>query len=72
LEWLELFSAATTRPEASTTGTATATTARVTVTITTAYRTQLWQLVDVDAIRVHASGSATPQLGVTGPEPAHP
>jgi hypothetical protein len=54
------------------TGTASATTARVTVRITTAYRTQLWQLVGVDSIGVHASGSALPQLGITGPEPDNP
>lgn len=54
------------------TGTAIATTAEVTVTVTTVYRTQLWQLVGVDSIPVHASGSATPQLGVTGPEPDNP
>lgn len=53
-------------------GTATATIARVTVTITTAYRTQLWQLVGVDTIAVHATGSALPQLGITGPEPDNP
>lgn len=53
-------------------GTATATTARVTVTITTAYRTQLWQLVGVDTIPIHATGSALPQLGITGPEPDNP
>lgn len=54
------------------TGTATATTGQVTVTITTAYRTQLWQLVGVDTIAVHATGTATPQLGITGPEPNNP
>ena len=41
---------------------------RVTVTITTAYRTQLWQLVGVDTIAVHATGSATATIGVTGPD----
>lgn len=41
---------------------------RVTVTITTAYRTQLWQLVGVDTIAVHAVGSATATIGVTGPD----
>lgn len=54
------------------TGTAVATTARVTVTITTTYRTQLWQLVGIDTIGVHATGSALPQLGITGPEPDNP
>jgi hypothetical protein len=54
------------------TGTATASTARVTVTITTTYRTQLWQLVGVNSIPVHATGSALPQLGITGPEPDNP
>jgi len=54
------------------TGTATATPARVTVTISTAYRTQLWQLVGVDSISVHATGSALPQLGITGPESDNP
>lgn len=53
-------------------GTASATTAEVTVTITTSYRTQLWQLVGVDFIPIHASGTATPQLGVTAPEPDNP
>jgi len=53
-------------------GTATATTTEVTVTITTVYRTQLWQLIGVDSIPVHASGSALAQLGVTGPEPDNP
>jgi len=50
------------------TGTVTATTTRVTVTITTGYRTQLWQLIGVDTIAVHATGSAVPQRGITGPE----
>jgi len=54
------------------TGTATATTAQVTVAITTSYRTQLWQLVGVKTIAVHATGTATPQLGITGPEPDNP
>jgi hypothetical protein len=54
------------------TGTATATTAEVRVSITTAYRTQLWQLVGVDTIPIHATGTAIPQLGVTGPEPDNP
>lgn len=54
------------------TGLATATTTEVTVTITTVYRTQLWQLIGVDSIPVHASGSALAQLGVAGPEPGNP
>lgn len=41
----------------------------VTVTITTAYPTQLWQLVGIDTIAVHATGTAVPQRGVTAPEP---
>ncbi|MDT0263774.1 hypothetical protein [Jatrophihabitans lederbergiae] len=49
-------------------GTVTATTTRVTVTITTGYRTQLWQLAGVDTIAVHATGSAVPQRGITGPD----
>lgn len=53
-------------------GTATATTTEVTVMITTVYRTQLWQLIGVDSIPVHASSSALAQLGVTGPEPGNP
>jgi hypothetical protein len=53
-------------------GTASATTAEVIVTITTSYRTQLWQLVGVDTIPIHASGTATPQLGITAPEPDNP
>lgn len=53
-------------------GTVTATTARVTVTITTIYRTRLWQLVGVDTIPVHGSGSAVPQRGVIGPQPGNP
>ncbi len=54
------------------TGTVTATTNQVSVTITTAYRTQLWQLVGVDTIAVHATGTAVPQRGITGPEPDDP
>jgi hypothetical protein len=41
----------------------------VTVTITAHYRTQLWALIGVDTITVHATGSATPQRGITTPEP---
>jgi hypothetical protein len=41
----------------------------VVVTITTGYRTQLWQLIGVDTITVHATGSAVPQRGITAPEP---
>ncbi len=50
------------------TGTVTATTTRMSVTITTGYRTQLWQLAGVDTITVHATGTAVPQRGITGPE----
>ncbi|MDQ2845103.1 MAG: hypothetical protein M3Y77_01835 [Actinomycetota bacterium] len=50
------------------TGTATATTTRVTVTITTGYRTQLWHLAGIDTITVHATGTATPQRGITRPD----
>ncbi|MEO6701510.1 MAG: hypothetical protein ABI140_03910 [Jatrophihabitantaceae bacterium] len=50
------------------TGTVTATTTRVTVTILTGYRTQLWHLVGVDTITVHAAGTAVPQRGITGPD----
>jgi hypothetical protein len=53
-------------------GTASATTTQVTVAITTTYHTQLWQLAGIDTIPVHATGSATPQLGVAGPEPDNP
>jgi hypothetical protein len=53
-------------------GAVTATTVRVTVTITTAYRTQLWQLIGVDTIAVHATGTAMPQRGINGPEPNNP
>jgi len=49
------------------TGTVTATT-RVTVTITTGYRTQLWHLAGIDTIAVHATGTATPQRGITAPD----
>ena len=41
----------------------------VTVSITAKYRTQLWALIGVDTITVHATGSATPQRGITTPEP---
>jgi hypothetical protein len=41
----------------------------VTVTITSDYRTHLWALIGVDAITVHATGRATPQRGITAPEP---
>ena len=41
----------------------------VTVTITAEYRTQLWALIGVDTITVHATGRATPQRGITAPEP---
>ena len=41
----------------------------VEVSIVTAYRTQLWQLIGVDTITIHASGSAVPQLGITAPGP---
>lgn len=50
------------------TGTVTATTTRVTVTITTDYRTQLWHLAGIDTITVHATGTATPQRGITQPD----
>lgn len=49
-------------------GTATATTTRVTVTITTGYRTQFWHLAGIDTITVHATGTATPQRGITAPD----
>ena len=41
----------------------------VTVTITAEYRTQLWALIGADTITVHATGRATPQRGITAPEP---
>ena len=50
------------------TGTATATATRITVTITTSYRTQLWHLAGIDTITVHATGTATPQRGITQPD----
>ncbi|MDT0263606.1 hypothetical protein [Jatrophihabitans lederbergiae] len=49
-------------------GTVIATTTRVTVTITTSYRTQLWHLAGIDTIAVHATGTAIPQRGITGPD----
>lgn len=49
-------------------GTVDATTTRVTVTILTAYRTQVWHLAGVDTITVHATGTAIPQRGITGPD----
>jgi hypothetical protein len=58
----------TTTPDAATV-TAAASTTQVTVTITTSYHTQLWQLLGVDSIAVHATGNASPQLGINGPEP---
>lgn len=53
-------------------GTATSSTAEVTVTITAVYRTQIWQIVGLDTIPIHATGTAVPQRGVTGPEPDNP
>lgn len=41
----------------------------VEVNIVTGYRTQLWQLIGVDTITVHATGSAAPQRGITAPSP---
>ncbi len=50
------------------TGAVTATTVRVTVTVTTGYRTQLWHLAGIDTITVHATGTAVPRRGITGPD----
>ncbi len=41
----------------------------VIVTITAIYRTQLWQLVGVDTMTVHATGTAFPQQGIAVPGP---
>ncbi|OXM59566.1 pilus assembly protein TadG-related protein [Amycolatopsis vastitatis] len=53
------------------TGTGTVTVAgdTVTVTVTTTQPTQLLSLIGVREIRAHATGSAHPQLGVSGIEP---
>lgn len=44
------------------TGTVQVTDTDVTVTITAAYRTQLWELVGISTLTIHATGSAQPQL----------
>ncbi len=53
-------------------GIVTATVTRVSVSITTGYRTQLWHLAGVDTITVHATGTAVPRRGITGPDPDNP
>jgi len=51
------------------TGTVTAAGDTVTVTVTTTQPTQLLSLIGVRQIHAHGTGSAHPQLGVSGVEP---